>query len=88
VRRKSSFLLKKVGGESLLVPLGVEVVDLNGIITLNSTAEFVWELLAVDRSVEDLASAMVEHFDIDGVTARADLQTFLDEIAKIGILEE
>ena len=53
MKRKDDFILQNVGGENLLVPLG-EVMDLNGLVTLNGTGACVWEHLA-RTSVDELA---------------------------------
>jgi hypothetical protein len=87
MKRKDDVILQKVGGEYLLVPLGPRVVDLNGLITLNATGQYIWELLADHRCVEDLAARIVEHFDVDSERARADVKVFLDEISRMGLLE-
>ena len=63
-------------------------MDLNGIITLNPTGHYVWELLAEHRSMEELVAHIVEHFDVDSERARADAKIFLDEISPMGLVEE
>jgi hypothetical protein len=87
MKRKNGFIMQNVGGENLLVPLGEQVKSLNGLITMNDTAACVWELLAAERSLDELTAAVAERFDIDPETACADLQTFADAIAKMGLLE-
>ena len=88
MKRKNDFILQNVAGEYLLVPIGQRVVDLNGIITLNATGRYIWELLAEHRSVEELVAAIVEHFDVDFERAQADAKIFLDEISRMGLIEE
>lgn len=88
MKRKADFIMQNVGGDNLLIPIGAQVMDLNGIIILNDTAALVWELLAQDRTADELASAVVEQFDVDAATAQADVQTFLTETARLGLLEE
>lgn len=87
MKRKADFMMQNVGGENLLVPLGAQVMDLNGLITLNDTAAYVWERLAEERTLDELAAAVAKRFDVALEIARADVQTFVDEIAKIGLLE-
>ena len=87
MKRKSDFMMQNVAGENLLVPLGAQVMDLNGLFTLNDTAACVWELLAEERTLAELASAVAERFDVTPEIARADVQTFVDEIARMGLLE-
>ena len=87
MKRKADFMMQNVGGENLLVPLGTQVMDLNGLITLNDTAAYVWELLAEEHSLDELAGAVVEQFDVDPESAHVDVQTFVDEITRLGLLE-
>jgi hypothetical protein len=87
MKRSEDFLLKKVGGQDLLVPLGAKVMDMNSLITLNVTGRYVWELLAADCSVEYLVAGVAEHFDVNQERARADVQAFLDELGRLGLLE-
>ena len=88
MKRKNNFILQNVGGENLLVPLGQQVVDTNGLIILNATGHCLWELLAEDRSVGDLATLVAERFTVDQERALADVQIFMDEITNMGLLEE
>jgi hypothetical protein len=76
-----------MGGESLLVPLGAQVTKANGVVTLNATGRYIWELLADECSLDRVAAAVAERFDVDPQQARADAQVFLDAISRIGMLE-
>jgi sensor domain CHASE-containing protein len=87
MKRKEEFMLQNVGGENLLVPLGRRVMDLNGIVVLNDTGRFIWELLARERSDRELASAVAGRFDVDAARAGADVKAFVDQISRIGLLE-
>jgi hypothetical protein len=87
MKRSEDFLLQNVGGQDLLVPLGAKVMDMNSLITLNATGRRVWELLAEDHSVEYLVTEVVKQFDVDLDRARADVQAFLDELNRLGLLK-
>jgi hypothetical protein len=87
MKRKADFMMQNVGGEDLLVPLGAQVMDLNGLITLNDTVAGAWELPAEERSLDELTAAVAERFDVAAEIARADVQTFVDEITRLGLLE-
>lgn len=87
MKRKIDFIMQNVGGENLLVPLGAQVMDLNGIIILNDTGAWVWELLDEERSLDELTAAVAERFDVTPEIACSDVRTFLDEITKLGLIE-
>ncbi|MGA2531773.1 MAG: PqqD family protein [Candidatus Aminicenantales bacterium] len=87
MKRKNDFLIQNIGGQDLLVPLGAKVIDLNGIIVLNSTGRYIWELLAEHCSLDDLVAALEERFVVDSQRARIDVQAFVSEISKWDAIE-
>jgi len=87
MKRNDGFFLRNIGGQDLLVPLGARVVDLNGVIVFNATGLYIWELLAQDRSLDDLAAAVGERFEVEPERARIDIRAFVAEIAKWGGVE-
>jgi hypothetical protein len=87
MKRSEDFVVQNVGGQDLLVPIGAKVMDMNALITLNATARRIWELLAENRSVEYLVAEIVEQFDVDLESARADVQVFLDDLGRLGLLK-
>jgi hypothetical protein len=87
MKRSQDFLLKDVGGQSLLVPIGAKVTEMNALITLNATGRCVWELLAEDLSAEDLVREVAKRFDADPGKTRSDVQAFLDKLRRLGLLE-
>lgn len=86
MKRNSNHALRKIGGETLLVPIGRQITDTNGVITMNETAVFLWELLGIERSGGELISCLLAEFDIDEATARADVQSFVDEMSRLELL--
>ena len=87
MKRKDDFAIANVDCEWLMVPLGAQVMDMNGIVILNDTGACVWNLLAEERTTDELAAAVAAEFEVDAATARRDVQAFLDEIARLGMIE-
>lgn len=87
MKRRDDFVMRNVGGENMLVPIGSKVMDLNGIVILNDVATYIWEFLSADVTMEELVLAVVSRFDIDKETAKADIQTFINKSSMIGFLE-
>lgn len=86
MRRATSFQLRSIGATCALVPLGNQVSVTNGLVILNEVACYLWDLLEIDRSVEDLAVATAERFDVDLPRARLDVRAFVEQAAKLGLL--
>ena len=74
---KDGFMLRKVGGQNVVVAIGKASLDFNGIIRLNDTGKFLWEQLKNDITEEQLLSAMLDEYDIDRETAEKDISEFI-----------
>ncbi len=81
MKRNPNFVLRDIGGQALLVPLGPQVNDITGLVLLNETGRFVWDLIAKEHSIDDLAVAVAQQFDVDFSLARADVQAILSDFA-------
>lgn len=79
--------MRKVGEVNIVVPLGQKVLDLNGVITLNETGAFIWELLGEERSLDELVEAVSQEFDVEPDQARKDIEDFLEDLRKFDMLE-
>jgi len=88
MRRKNGFALRKVGEVNIIVPLGQNVLDLNGVITLNETGAFIWELLGEERSLDELVEAVCQEFEVEPDQARKDIEDFLENLKRFDIFED
>lgn len=52
----------------------------NKLHTLNGSATRLWTLAKLPLSVDDAAAALVEVYDVDGATARADAEACLEDL--------
>lgn len=71
---------RKVDNEMVLVPLVNEVAEMKVIYTLNEVATFIWETIDTAQSINDIADAVTENFDVDKQTALTDIFSFFNEI--------
>ncbi|MDD3832558.1 MAG: PqqD family protein [Oscillospiraceae bacterium] len=84
----SGYMLREVGGESIVVPVGSRTVDLRGIIKLNDTAAFLWEKLQDECTRQELVSAMLDEYDVDEETATNDVGRFIESLEQNNLLEK
>lgn len=85
---KDNYKVRKIAGENLIVAQGATHSDFTKVITLNSTALFLWEkLLGKDFSADDAAALLVEEYDVDPQTARQDADKWIDVMTTQGIFE-
>lgn len=87
MKQKANFILRKAGKNNILVPVGRQVSDHNGIIVLNDSATYLWELLTEERSIDELSFALVQRFNVSYEVAMNDILAFLDEMFKIDLID-
>ena len=84
---KDGFLLRKVGEQNIVVAIGDESRDFNGIIRLNETGRFLWEKLQNTTTENELVSAMLLEYNIDEASAKNDTAEFLESLKEANLLE-
>jgi hypothetical protein len=88
MKLKKGYLVREIADCHIVVPIGERVIEFKGIMTLNDTGSFIWNCLTEDISYNQLLSSILEEYDIDEATAKADLDEFLNVAQESGVLEE
>ena len=85
---KEGFLLRQVGGNNVVVPVGAQSVDFRCLITLNEVGAFLWQKLAADSTVESLVEALLAEYDVTADIATADVERFVASLREKNMLDE
>ncbi len=84
---KKGLILRKVGGDYVIVATGEAAKVFNGAITLNEACAFIWKEIEKGNDLEQIALAMTEEYDIDNQTAKNDAQRFITALKEAGLVE-
>ena len=84
---KEGFLLRQVGENHIVVPVGSQSVDFRCIITLNDTGAFLWEKMQQETDQAALVAALLAEYDVDEVRAAAAVEGFVKKLEDNGFLE-
>ncbi len=82
------FIVREIAGEIVAIPSGAAATKLSGLVALNPSGKMLFELLQTEQTEESLVSAMLDTYDIDIDTAKADVSEFLQIFRQSGILIE
>lgn len=88
MRASREMILRQVAGEHILIPTGGMALKVHGMINLSESGALLWNLLCEERSEEDLVNAVLSEYQVDRETATADVRVFLEQMRKVGILEQ
>ena len=84
---KKGFVLRVVGGENVVVPVGAMSKTFHGMINLNETGAFMWKFFSEEHTLEEGVDALCAEYDVDRERATSDVQKFMDIIANNGFAE-
>lgn len=86
MRVEKEFVLREIAGEYILIPTGKTVLEFNGLITMNEVGVSIWKMLQNEVTMEELVKGILGEYDVEEEIAREDIQEFLDNLVKSGIL--
>lgn len=84
---KEGFVLRKMGGQPVVVSVGAASKVFNGMIKLNETGEILWQKIANGASEEELVQVLLKKYSVSEEVARNDVKDFIDTLKKPGIIE-
>ena len=79
---------RKIGDESILVPIRRNAGDLESIYTLNDTAAYIWELIDGRIKVGDIKEKLILEFEVTSEDAERDLTEHLQQLMTLKAIME
>ena len=84
---KKGFVLRVVGGENVVVPVGAMSKVFHGMINLNETGAFMWKFFSEEHTLEEGVAALRAEYEVDEERARQDIEKFMNTVMKNGFAE-
>lgn len=84
---KSDFVLKKIAGSHVVVPVRTRAVDFSGIIKLSESGAFLWNILAEGCERDELVAQLLDKYEVDEATAAEDVDRFVGKLKEADLLE-
>ena len=89
MKTKKGYTLREIGVNQVLVPESIEVINFNKLVSINSSAKYLWEnLQGRDFSAEDMVNLLTAKYNVSEDTALADAERLIEDWKRIGLLEE
>jgi hypothetical protein len=83
---KEGFVVRKIANQYMAVPIGARAKEIHGMIGLNETAAFLWELLPGAENADALCEAVLAEYEVSREEAAGDIADFLVRLEELGIL--
>ena len=87
MKLKKDFVLRQVSGSWVVLPIGSNSVNFDGMITLNESGALLWEALERGADIDGMVDALTSEYVIDRETAVQDINEFLGKLRSAGCLD-
>ena len=85
---KEGFVLREMCGENIVAAEGLQHINFNKLISLNSTAAFLWKALeGKEFTAESMAQLLVDEYGIDMELALKDSENLCKSWIDAGVAE-
>lgn len=80
--------VREIAGESIILLPGADGNDLTKVLSLNSTAKFLWEeLKGKDFTLVDVTKVLTDNFEVEEERAAADAAKWVEQLREIKVIE-
>jgi len=80
------FVTRRIGPETIIVPVAGRVGDLESVYTLNEIATRIWELLDSPQTAAEIAKRLAADYDTSERQLAADVAEFLEMLETSGLV--
>ncbi len=84
---KKGFILRVVGTDSVVVPVGERSKSFHGMINLNETGAFLWKFFTEEHTAQEAVAALCKEYEATPEQVEADVLRFTDILTKNGFAE-
>ena len=79
---KKGFVLRQVGSENVVVPVGEMSKIFHGMINLNETGAFLWRFFSEEHTAEEALQALCNEYEGEREQVEADVNRFVEILTK------
>lgn len=79
-------MLRQIAGEYVLIPLGETAMQTQKLICLTESSAMLWNLLEAGTTEEAMCSALLDTYEVDRETARADTAEFIKTMRSLQLI--
>lgn len=85
-KASSSYILRNIADQCVLVSVGAEIADFCGIVQLNKSAEILWTVLQKGVTKQEMVNELLNRFEIEETAALEDVNKTIEMLEKRGMV--
>ena len=88
MKLKKDFVLRKVAGNWVVLPVGESALSYTGMLRLNDAGAILWQALEKGADTDALVDALTAEYEVERAEAAEGVEEFLATLRSVGCLEE
>lgn len=84
---KDGFAMRNIAGTNIVVPVGKTTKEFNGMITLNTTGGFLWDIFSRGATKDEALKKMTDTYDVSEEKASEDIDKFIELLKENDLVE-
>lgn len=85
---KKGFTMRNIAGANIVVPVGHAGEIFNGMITLNDSGAFFWELLSKETTIDKMVEDVLKEYEANEEQVRQDVEKFVAMLRENNLIDE
>jgi hypothetical protein len=87
-RPSANVVMRKIAGETILVPVSGNLANMQRLFTLNEMGALVWAMMEGGSTVGGIQEAIAREFEVEKIRSESDLMEFIGQLAGSGLIQE
>lgn len=89
MKKIDGFAMRRLGQDAMIVAESVDLIDFDRIVSLNTSAAYVWESLSdTDFTIQTITELLLHRYNVDEEVARKDAEELVNIWLMAGIIKE
>lgn len=84
---RDGFVLREIASNMVVLPVGRDTVNFNGMLSLNESGVILWRVLENGGDRDAMVEALLSEYDVKRDEACADVDFFIEKLQKAGCIE-
>ncbi len=80
------YVMRDIGGETIIVPTGNVIENFNGLISTNEVAAFIWRHIEECETPDDMVKTVMGEYEGDAQVIEKEVLEFLETLRKVGMI--
>ena len=87
MRLKDGFVVREVGGQTVVIATGEASKNFHGMVKLNGTAKEIWQGVADGLDASEIVRRLTDKYRIDADTVARDVEQIIAKMTEAGFTE-